>query len=114
MKEIIRGAIFYADLNPIVGSEQSGFRPVIIIQNDIGNEYSPTTIIVPISTKKDKKLPTHIPIKQFNKIRPNSIALVEQIRVIDKNRLKGFVGIIDEEQLNMIDKAILNLLDINR
>lgn len=113
MKKIIRGAIFYANLNPTVGSEQKGCRPVIVLQNDIGNKYSPTTIIAPVTTKKDIQLPTHILIKQFDKIRQNSIIMVEQIRVIDKKRLKGFIDILNEEQLKEVNESILKLLDIN-
>ena len=112
MKKIIKGAIFYAELDPTVGSEQKGCRPVIILQNDIGNKFSPTTIIAPITTKKDIELPTHILIKQFDKIRPNSIIMIEQIRVIDKKRLKGFIDILDEDQLKEVNAAVLKLLDI--
>lgn len=112
MKKIIKGAIFYADLDPTVGSEQKGIRPVVIIQNDTGNKFSPTTIIAPVTTKKDIELPTHVLIKQFDKVRPNSIVMVEQIRIIDKTRLKGFIDILNEEQLKEVDEALLKLLDI--
>lgn len=112
MKKIIKGAIFYAELDPTVGSEQKGCRPVVILQNDTGNKFSPTTIIAPITTKKDIELPTHILIKQFDKIRPNSIIMLEQLRVIDKKRLKGFIDILNEEQLKEVNDAILKLLDI--
>ncbi len=112
MKKIIKGAMFYADLDPTVGSEQQGCRPVVILQNDTGNKFSPTTIIAPITTKKDVELPTHVLIKQFDKIRPNSIIMVEQIRVIDKKRLKGFIEILNEEQLKEVDAAVLKVLDI--
>ena len=113
MKKIIKGAIFYANLDPTVGSEQNGIRPVVIIQNDTGNKFSSTTIIAPVTTKKDVELPTHVLIKQFDKIRPNSIVMVEQIRVIDKTRLKGFIDILNEEQLKEVDEALLKILDIN-
>lgn len=106
MKKIIKGAMFYADLDPIIGSEQNGIRPVLVIQNDIGNKYSPTVLIAPISTKKDKLLPTHILIKQFDKLRHDSIVLLEQIRVIDKSRLKGYLGILEQEQMKEVEKAI--------
>lgn len=112
MKKIIKGAIFYADLDPTVGSEQKGIRPVVIIQNDIGNKFSPTTIIAPVTTKKDVELPTHIMIKQFDKIRPNSIVMLEQIRVIDKTRLKGYIDILNKEQLKKVEKALIKLFDI--
>lgn len=107
MKPIIRGAIFYADLGEVVGSEQKGIRPVLIIQNDVGNKHSPTTIVAAISTKRDQMLPTHILIKQFEKIRPNSIIMAEQIRTIDKTRLKGFIAMIDEDQMREVEKALL-------
>lgn len=115
MKKIIRGAIFYAILDPIVGSEQRGFRPVLILQNDIGNKYSPTTMIAPISTKqyKGKNMPTHVKIRQFNKLRPNSIILLEQIRTIDKSRLKGFIDTLDEKQMKEVEKALLISFNIN-
>ena len=107
MKNIVKGAIFYADLDPIIGSEQKGVRPVLIIQNDIGNKFSPTVLIAPISTKKDKVLPTHILIKQFDKIRHDSIVLLEQIRVLDKTRLKGYLGMLEEEQMKEVEEAII-------
>ena len=108
MKKITRGAIYYADLNPVIGSEESGFRPVLIIQNNIGNKHSPTVMIAPITTKlyKGKKIPTHVPVKQFNKLRPNSIILLEQIRTIDKSRLTGYVCDLDETSIKKVDKAI--------
>ena len=107
-KKIIRGAIFYADLDPIVGSEQRGFRPVLILQNDIGNKYSPTTMIAPITSKeyKGRKHPTHVKVKQFDKLRPNSIILLEQIRTIDKSRIKGFVDMLDSEQMKEVDNSL--------
>lgn len=108
MKNITRGAIFYADLDPIVGSEQKGIRPVLILQNNIGNKYSPTTVIAPITTKyyKGKYLPTHVKIKQFNKIRPHSIILLEQVRTIDKSRLKGYICPLKKE-MKEVEKALL-------
>lgn len=106
MKKIIRGAMFYADLDPIVGSEQKGIRPVLIIQNDMGNKHSPTVLVAPISTKKDKLLPTHILIKQFDKLRHDSIVMLEQIRVLDKSRLKGYMGMLVEDQMKEVEKAI--------
>lgn len=106
MKKIVKGAIFYADLDPIIGSEQRGIRPVLIIQNEMGNKYSPTVLVAPISTKRDKVLPTHILIKQFDKIRHDSIVLLEQIRVLDKSRLKGYMGILDSDTMEQINNAI--------
>lgn len=106
MKKIIRGAMFYADLDPIVGSEQKGTRPVLIIQNDLGNKHSPTVLVVPISTKKNKLLPTHILIKQFDKLRHDSIVMLEQIRVLDKSRLKGYMGMLESDTLEKVNEAI--------
>lgn len=106
MKKIIRGAMFYADLDPIVGSEQKGTRPVLIIQNDLGNKHSPTVLVAPISTKKNKLLPTHILIKQFDKLRHDSIVMLEQIRVLDKSRLKGYMGMLESDTLEKVNEAI--------
>ena len=106
MKNIVKGAIFYADLDPIIGSEQKGIRPVVIIQNELGNKHSPTVLVAPISTKKDKILPTHILVKQFDKIRHDSIVLLEQIRVLDKIRLKGYLGLLDKETMEQVNEAI--------
>ncbi len=114
MKPIVKGAIFYADLGETIGSEQKGIRPVLIIQNNLGNKYSPTTIVAPISTKKTNELPTHILIKQFDKIRPNSIILLEQIRVIDKSRLKGFVVMLDKLQMQEVEDKVLKVFDIKK
>lgn len=107
-KPIIRGAIFYADLDPIVGSEQRGVRPVLILQNDVGNKYSCTTMIAPITTKKfeEKLQPTQVKINQFNKLRPNSVILLEQVRTIDKSRLKGFVDMLDKSQMKDVEEAL--------
>ena len=107
MKPIVKGAIFYADLGKTVGSEENGIRPVLVIQNDTGNRFSPTIIIAPISTKKSENLPTHILVKQFDKIRHDSIIMLEQIRVIDKTRLKGFVGILTDQDMQEVDKGIM-------
>lgn len=112
MKNIVKGAIFYADLDPIIGSEQQGIRPVVIIQNEMGNKHSPTVLVAPISTKKDKILPTHILVKQFDKIRHDSIVLLEQIRVLDKSRLKGYLGLLDEETLEQVNEAIKISFDL--
>lgn len=114
MKNIVRGALFYADLDPIIGSEQQGIRPVLVIQNDRGNKYSPTVLVAPISTRKDKLLPTHIPVKQFDRLRNNSIILLEQIRVLDKTRLKGYMGMLDYEQMKEVEKAISISFALNK
>ena len=95
---IKRGDMFYADLSPVVGSEQGGVRPVLIIQNDVGNKHSPTVIAAAITSQMGKaKLPTHIEIgSQSNGLKSDSIVLAEQIRTIDKSRLKEKIGHIDE------------------
>mgnify|MGYP000925823969 CR=1 FL=1 len=106
---IKRGDIFYADLNPVVGSEQGGIRPVLVIQNDIGNQYSPTTIIAAITSQLDKaKLPTHIEMgKDICGLEKDSVALLEQIRTIDKRRLKEKVATLDEPLMRKVDEALI-------
>ena len=103
-----RGDIYYADLSPVVGSEQGGIRPVLIIQNDIGNKYSPTVIAAAITSQKDKtKLPTHIQVNATGcGLSKDSIVLLEQVRTIDKQRLKEKMGHIDSHTMDMVNKAI--------
>jgi mRNA interferase MazF len=102
-----KGEIYYADLNPIVGCEQGGCRPVIIVQNDVGNLHSPTTIIVPVTCRtRKKKLPTHINVKGAG-LPKKSIALLEQLRTIDKSRLQEKIGEITLKSMNKIDKGLL-------
>lgn len=103
-----RGDIFYADLSPVVGSEQGGLRPVLIIQNDVGNKYSPTVIAAAITSKLDKThLPTHIDIyaNQVGLAR-DSVILLEQIRTLDKKRLKEKMGHLDDSIMNSVNYAI--------
>lgn len=104
---IKRGDIYYADLSPVIGSEQSGTRPILVIQNDIGNKYSPTIIGVPITSKLKTNMPTHIVI-EGNKygLDKDSIILTEQIRTLDKSRLKEKVGRLDKQVLEKVKKAI--------
>lgn len=114
---IKRGDIFYAELNPVVGSEQGGIRPVLIVQNDIGNQYSPTTIIAAITSQLDKaKLPTHVELaKEICGLEKNSVVLLEQIRTIDKQRLKEKVSSLEEGLMSKVDEALeisLGLLDL--
>lgn len=103
-----RGDIFYADLSPVVGSEQGGVRPVLIVQNDVGNRYSPTVIAAAITSQKDKsKLPTHIELSpQSCGLSRDSIVLLEQVRTIDKRRLKERMGKLDDNSMNQIDHAL--------
>ena len=106
---IKRGDMFYADLSPVVGSEQGGIRPVLIIQNDMGNKYSPTVIAAAITSQTGKnKLPTHIEIgSKENGLKADSVVLTEQIRTIDKSRLKERIGHIDDiEVMNKINNAL--------
>lgn len=105
---IKRGDIFYADLSPVVGSEQGGVRPVLIVQNDIGNKYSPTVIAAAITSQIYKaKLPTHIEIsaKEYG-LQKDSVILLEQIRTIDKRRLKEKIGHLDDELMDKVNEAL--------
>ena len=107
--QIRRGDMYYADLSPVVGSEQGGIRPVVIIQNDMGNKYSPTVITAAITSKLEKtKLPTHIEItSQDAGLKVDSVVLAEQVRTIDKSRLKEKIGHIEDKALmNQIDGAL--------
>ena len=103
--EIKRGEIYYADLRPVIGSEQNGIRPVLIIQNDVGNHYSPTVIAAAItSRKRGRNMPTHVSVPdELNKC---STVLLEQVRTIDKERLKEYIGQMDAETMQCIDHAI--------
>ena len=105
---IRRGDIFYADLSPVVGSEQGGVRPVLIIQNDIGNKYSPTVICAAVTSKMNKaKLPTHIELEaQRYNLMKNSVVLLEQIRTIDKKRLREKISHIDTELMVKVNEAL--------
>jgi len=105
---IRRGEIFYAELNPVVGSEQGGTRPVLVIQNDIGNQFSPTTIVAAITSQISKaKLPTHVEVKaKKSGLEKDSVILTEQIRTIDKSRLKEKVAVLDEETMMKVNEAI--------
>jgi mRNA interferase MazF len=104
-----RGEIYYADLSPAVGSEQGGIRPVLIVQNDIGNKYSPTVIVAAITTQINKaKLPTHIEVKapEYGLVK-DSVILLEQIRTLDKKRLQQRLGQIDDQMMEQINQALL-------
>ena len=105
---IKRGDIYYADLSPVVGSEQGGLRPVLIVQNDVGNKHSPTVIAAAITSKMGKaKLPTHIDIPAAEVgLAKDSVILLEQVRTIDKKRLKEKMGHLDEETMTGVNNAI--------
>ena len=103
-----RGDIYYADLSPVVGSEQGGLRPVLIVQNDVGNKYSPTVIAAAVTSQINKaKMPTHIEISaETYGLVKDSVILMEQIRTIDKKRLKEKIGHADEELMQRVNKAL--------
>ena len=104
---ILRGDVYYADLSPVIGSEQGGIRPCLVIQNNIGNKYSPTVIVAAITSKINKiKLPTHIEIRDETTKLKDSIILLEQIRTIDKKRLKQKIGEVNDETMQLVDRAI--------
>ena len=109
-----RGDIYYADLSPVVGSEQGGVRPVLIIQNNVGNRHSPTVICAAVTSRMNKaKLPTHIEISTRDyRIVKNSVILLEQIRTIDKRRLKEYVCHIDGDMMRRVDQAIRVSLEL--
>lgn len=111
---IRRGDIYYADLRPVIGSEQGGIRPVLIIQNDIGNRHSPTVICAAVTSKMNKaKLPTHVELdSQKYSLVKDSVVLLEQLRTIDKIRLKEKVCHLDPEILRKVDKALLISLEL--
>ena len=113
MREVKKGEMYYADLSPVVGSEQGGIRPVIILQNDKGNHYSQTTIIASVTSRKKKKhLPTHIKIKIPNSKR-KSVVMLEQVRTIDKSRLLEYIGKLDNGTMQKIDNAVKISFDID-
>ena len=113
--QIKRGDIFYADLCPVVGSEQGGIRPVMIIQNDVGNRHSPTVICAAITSKMNKaKLPTHVEIdaSKYHLVK-NSVVLLEQVRTIDKQRLKDFICHVDNKLMCQVENALKVSLELH-
>ena len=106
---IKRGELYYADLSPVVGSEQGGVRPVLVVQNDIGNKYSPTIIAAAVTSQINKaKLPTHIELNAYDfGLQKDSVVLLEQIRTIDKTRLKERIGEVPVSLMNKVNKALL-------
>ena len=109
---IHRGEIYYAGLSPVVGSEQGGYRPVVVLQNNKGNRYSTTIIVAPISSKlTENPLPTHVMVES-NCLEKKSVILLEQIRTIDKQRIREKVGFIDNKVMQQINEAIKTSLDI--
>lgn len=113
--KIKRGDIFYADLSPVVGSEQGGSRPVLIIQNNVGNHYSPTVIVAAITAQNSKpKMPTHVKISSaHSKIAKNSVILLEQIRTIDKQRLSDRIDHWDDDLMKQVDQALAKSIGLD-
>lgn len=103
-----RGEIYYADLSPVVGSEQGGVRPVLIVQNDVGNRYSPTVIAAAITSRQNKaRLPTHIRVTTGeNGLTRDSVVLLEQVRTIDKRRLRERMGVLESGDMHRVDRAL--------
>ena len=105
---IKRGELYYADLSPVVGSEQGGVRPVLIVQNDVGNRYSPTVIAVAVTSQINKaRLPTHIALDTTCGLPKDSVALAEQVRTLDKRRLKDRIGSLDEKAMQKVNTALM-------
>ena len=111
MEEIKRGKIYYANLSPVVGSEQGGIRPVLVIQNDKNNKTSTTTIVAAITSKKKKNQISHISIKGFG-LRSESLILLEQVRTIDKSRLLDYIGMLDNHTMEKVDHGIVESFGI--
>jgi len=115
-RKIRRGDIFYADLRPVVGSEQGGIRPVVILQNNTGNQFSPTTIAAAITSRGEKnRLPTHIWIGvQVHGLHKDSMILLEQVRTLDLKRLRDYIGRLDKKTLQAVDRGLTVSLGIKR
>ncbi len=114
-EKVKRGDIYYADLRPVVGSEQGGIRPVLIVQNDVGNRHSPTIICAAITSKMNKaKLPTHIELSagRYDMVK-DSVILLEQLRTIDKKRLKDMVCHLDDEIMKQVNKGLMISLELD-
>jgi len=114
--EVKRGFVFFADLSPVIGSEQGGFRPVLVVQNNVGNKFSPTVIVAAITSHIEKaKLPTHVELKaRQHGLEKDSVILLEQVRTIDKQRLQQKITELDDKTMNYIDEALkisLGLID---
>ena len=105
-REIRRGNIYHADLDPVIGSEQGGRRPVLVIQNDRGNQHSSTVVIAAITSRPKRKMPTHVPLKGMEGLEKDSVVLLEQIRTIDKSRLDDYIGRLDRTQMLKVEKAL--------
>lgn len=108
MRKFSRGDLYFANLNPVIGSEQGGYRPVLILQNDVGNRFSSTVIVASVSSKPDKehRLPTHCYIQAGEGLRAPSVVLLEQLRTLDKCRLTRFIRTLDDTCMKEIDRAL--------
>lgn len=115
LKNIHRGELYFADLSPVVGSEQGGYRPVLIIQNDVGNHYSSTVIVAALSGRVNTKndLPTHHVIRNYPGLSEDSVILLEQIRTIDKKRLRNYIGALGKKDMNRVDCCLAVSLELN-
>lgn len=113
-RKIMRGELYYADLSPVVGSEQGGMRPILILQNNVGNKYSPTVVVATITGRLEKtKLPTHVRLSSVH-LEKDSIVLLEQIRTIDKRRLCEYIGSVTVEEMAQIEHALLVSVGMDR
>ena len=113
-RAVKRGDLVYLNFDPIVGSEQGGPRPAVVVQNDVGNKHAPTVIIAPVTSKNKKSnLPTHVKLtSQF--LERNSMVLLEQVKTIDKSRIESYIGTLTDEEMKMIDKALRISLGMGR
>ena len=107
-RKIKKGDMYYADLNPVIGSEQGGVRPVLVIQNNAGNRYSPTVIVAAMSGKVVEKadLPTHYKVRAYAGLQEESLVLLEQIRTIDKKRMRNYIGKLDKADMEQVDRCL--------
>lgn len=114
MRKIYRGEMYFADLDPVVGSEQGGYRPVLVIQNNKGNMYSPTVIVAALSGKVNTKadLPTHYMVQAYAGLDGKSLILLEQLRTIDKRRLQKYIGKLNKEDMEQVDRCLAASLDL--
>lgn len=114
MKLLYKGDIYFADLSPVVGSEQGGVRPVLVIQNNVGNKFSPTVIVAAITSRMDKhSLPTHVLISRSRYgLQKDSMILLEQVRTIDKSRLRDYIGHLDVADLLRVNRALMVSMDL--
>ena len=109
-----RGEVYYVNLEPVVGSEQGGIRPCVVIQNDVGNNCSPTTIVAPMTERDKKELPTHVFVSEDDSVSRSSIILLKQIKTVDKSRMKDFLGRLSEETMQKVDEALRISLALNK